>query len=128
MHLSTECWCFVALDRLRSASAYPLMGSALHAHSHHHYSTFAGWPFALSHVVVVLSSFGHRMCLQSLTVSLCAGQDAGAHQAAALIRDAALIIDYLGTNIMTLRAMNLRDYLLLKVPVIICCSGPPLQL
>jgi hypothetical protein len=121
VHLGTECWCFVALDRLRLASAYPLLGSALHSHSHHRYCIFAGWPCALPSVVVVLLSCGHRMCLQSLTsvFLLCAGQDAGAHQAAALIRDAALIIDYLGTNIMTLRAMNLRDYLLLKVPVII---------
>ena len=39
------------------------------------------------------------------------------HAAAADTRQGALIIEYMGTNISTLRCMNLRDYLELKVEI-----------
>ena len=38
-------------------------------------------------------------------------------RAAAFVHHAAVIIEYIGSNIMTLRCMNLRDYLILKVEI-----------
>jgi len=67
VHLSTECWCFVALHQLASA--------------------------------LRLASSGQW------------------HDAAALMRHAALVIEYMGMNISTLGCMNLRDYLGLKVEI-----------
>ena len=39
------------------------------------------------------------------------------HEAAAYVRHAGLIIEYLGTNVSILKCMNLRDYLQLKVEI-----------
>jgi len=67
IHLATECWSFVALDRLANAD--------LQCQGEH-------W-----------------------------------HEAAAYVRHAGLIIEYLGANVSTLKCMNLRDYLHLKVEI-----------
>ena len=67
VHLATECWTFIALDRLNHAYKLSLEGQ---------------W-----------------------------------HRAAGFVHHAAVIIEYVGSNIMTLRCMNLRDYLSLKVEI-----------
>lgn len=68
VHLGTECWGFIALDRLRSAT------DQIEKHGH--------W------------------------------QNAAAH-----VRSAATILDYLGDHVMMLTSMVLRDYLHLKVEI-----------